>query len=52
MTAKDFLKLVCDENEEIIESLFYENVRGWHGYNQINAEIKETLSSQGKTDLY
>lgn len=48
MTATDFLKLICDDQDEIIESLFYENVRGWHGYNQINAEIRETLSGDGK----
>lgn len=48
MSAPDFLKLVCDDQGEIIESLFYENVRGWHGYNQINAEIRDTLKSGGK----
>ncbi|CAN7655652.1 AIPR family protein [Bosea sp. LjRoot90] len=48
MVATDFLKLICDEQDEIIESLFYENVRGWHGYNQINSEIKDTLSGDGK----
>lgn len=48
MSATDFLKLVTDEEGEIIESLFYENVRGWHGYNQINSEIRDTLSAEGK----
>jgi hypothetical protein len=45
-TAKEFLRLVCDEDNNIIESLFYENVRGWEGYNQINGEIRETLKSE------
>lgn len=48
MSASDFLKLVCDETGSIIESLFYENVRGWHGYNQINSEIRATLASDFK----
>jgi hypothetical protein len=45
MPARDFLKLLCDEDGKIIESLFYENVRGYHGYNEINSQIKETLTS-------
>lgn len=48
MPALDFLKLVCDERGELVESLFYENVRGWHGYNQINSEIRVTLASPSK----
>jgi hypothetical protein len=48
MIATDLLKLVCDDQRIIIESLFYENVRGWHGYNQINGEIRSTLESLGK----
>jgi AIPR protein len=45
MAGKDFLKIVCDENDGLIESLFYENVRGWEGYNTINSEIRATLLS-------
>jgi AIPR protein len=44
--AKDLLKIICDENDELIESIFYENVRGWEGYNAINNEIRSTLISQ------
>lgn len=45
MSANDLLKLLCDEDGNIIESLFYENVRGYHGYNEINSQIRDTLSS-------
>lgn len=48
LPAKDFLALVCDENGEIIKSLFYENVRDWEGYNTINAEIRTTLESEAR----
>ena len=48
LKASDFLSLVCDENGEIIKSLFYENIRDWIGYNKINEEIKETLLTAGK----
>jgi hypothetical protein len=43
--ATEFLRLLCDDNGQIIDSLFYENVRGWEGYNTINNEIRETLLS-------
>jgi hypothetical protein len=50
LTANDFLKIVCDGGE-LIDSLFYENVRGWEGYNTINQEIKDTLAS-GENDRF
>jgi hypothetical protein len=51
LTANEFLKIICDEDDELIDSLFYENVRGWEGYNQINQEIKDTLQS-GENDRF
>jgi hypothetical protein len=46
LKARDFLNLVCDEDGHVIKSLFYENIRDWVGYNQINTEIRETLEGQ------
>jgi hypothetical protein len=48
LKALDFLNLVCDEDGTIIKSLFYENVRDWIGYNQINQEMRATLEASGK----
>ncbi len=48
MSAQDFLKLICDDNNKIIESLFYENIRDWSGYNDINDEIRTTLQNADK----
>jgi|SRR5665213_2221108 len=48
MGAKEFLGLVCDDEGEIVKSLFYENVRDWYGYNQINEEMRTTLKSENK----
>ncbi len=48
LPATEFLKLICDENDEIIKSIFYENVRDWVGYNEINDEIRTTLLSGGR----
>src|SRR5579884_1765710 len=49
LSAKGFLRLIRDENGEIIKSLFIENIRDWVGYNQINSEIKDTLGSEAKS---
>jgi hypothetical protein len=43
--VSDFLRIICDDNNALIESLFYENVRGWEGYNTINDEMRATLTS-------
>ncbi len=43
--APTFLSIVCDENGEIIKSLFYDNVRDWQEYNEVNDEIRRTLQS-------
>lgn len=48
LKASEFLKLICDENGEIIKSLFYENIRDWIGYNRINEEMRQTLESGNK----
>ena len=48
LSGKEFLRLICDDDGNLIESLFYENVRGWEGYNTINTEIRETLKSDAR----
>lgn len=51
LPAKDLLKLVCDEDNEIIKSLFYENVRDFLGLNAINGEMLDTIES-GASDRF
>jgi hypothetical protein len=51
LAAKDLLKLVCDEDNEIIKSLFYENVRDFLGLNPINQEMLDTIES-GASDRF
>lgn len=43
--APIFLSIVCDEDGEIIKSIFYDNVRDWQEYNAVNDEIRQTLES-------
>lgn len=51
LPAKVLLTLVCDEEQEIIKSLFYENVRDFLGLNPINQEMLDTVTS-GASDRF
>lgn len=42
--ALQYLPIICD-NDEIVRSVFYDNVRDWQGYNDVNDEIRSTLKS-------
>ena len=44
LPAKSFLSLVSDD-EGVIKSILYDNVRDFQGENDVNREIAETLSS-------
>jgi hypothetical protein len=43
--ASAFVNIICDDDGDIVESIFYDNVRDWQGYNPVNAEIQVTLQS-------
>ncbi len=43
LSSIEYLKLIQNNNEEVITSLFYDNVRHWQEWNAVNKEIKETL---------
>jgi AIPR protein len=43
LSSLEYLKLIQNTNEEIITSIFYDNVRHWQDWNAVNKEIKETL---------
>ena len=44
----EFIKIVSDDNGEIIGSVFHSNPRDWLDYNEVNSEIKSTLVSDAK----
>jgi AIPR protein len=50
LPATELLKLVCDDDNSIIKSLFYENIRDFLGFNAINQEIAATLD--GDSDRF
>lgn len=45
LPAPEFLRLVEDENHEVLKGIFYDNVRDWQDFNVVNSEMRETLSS-------
>ncbi|MGP8049797.1 MAG: AIPR family protein [Desulfobaccales bacterium] len=45
LSAPQFLRLVENDNEEVLTSLFYDNVRHWQEWNPVNSEMRDTLSS-------
>jgi hypothetical protein len=46
LPIKEFVELVkSDEEEDILSTIFYDNVRDWQEYNKVNDEIRETLVS-------
>ena len=49
--GKEFLKLVLDDAQEIRKSAFYDNVRDFLDYNDVNVEIATTLRS-GERDRF
>jgi AIPR protein len=45
LPAREYLKLITDESDNIIRGLFYDNVRDFQGNNDVNQEIEATIKS-------
>jgi len=45
LPAIEFLKLIENDNHEVLASLFYDNVRHWQEWNPVNSEIRDTLGN-------
>jgi hypothetical protein len=52
LNAVEYLKLIKNSNEEIITSIFYDNVRHWQEWNSVNQEIKNTLESEDQKTYF
>jgi len=46
--AKEYLKLITDQDGILLQGLFYDNVRSYLGENSVNGEIIETLRNPNK----
>jgi len=45
LSSTEYLKLIENNSEEIITSIFYDNVRHFQEWNKVNKEMKETLEN-------
>ena len=45
---QNYIKLITDENNDLIRTLFYENVRDYQGENPVNKEIIDTINSSNQ----
>ncbi|HTV55513.1 MAG TPA: AIPR family protein [Terriglobia bacterium] len=47
----EFKKIIIDSStgtEKLVDGLFFDNVRDWQGYNEVNSDIKGTLASNDR----
>jgi cold shock CspA family protein len=52
LPGKEFIKFISDLEGNIQKSIFYDNVRDFQGYNQVNKEINETISDKSLQDKF
>lgn len=52
LPASEIVKLVSNSDGEIIKSIFYDNVRDFQGYNQVNSGIKESIQDSDLNDKF
>ncbi len=44
--AQDFISIISDDaGDDILGSIFYDNVRDWQDYNAVNSEMRATITS-------
>jgi hypothetical protein len=46
LPVSQFLRLIENDKHEVMTALFYDNVRHWQDWNPVNAEMRETLSTE------
>jgi hypothetical protein len=46
LSATEYLKLIEGDNNDIVASIFDDNVRHWQDWNQVNTEMKDTLNCE------
>jgi len=52
LPATEYLKLVENDNQEMLATIFYDNVRHWQEWNLVNKEIRNTLSDTSSRVLF
>lgn len=52
VTLKEFYHLIVDESDNIMEHIFEDNIRHFHGNNDVNKKIAKTLENDLKRDFW
>jgi cold shock CspA family protein len=52
LPGKEFIKLIIDDNDEILRNIFYDNVRDFQGFNSVNNDIKKTIEENNNNDKF
>jgi len=52
LSADDLVRIITDEDGEIIKTIFYDNVRDFQGFNKVNSGIKRSIVNEGKKDKF
>ncbi len=52
LPVSEFLKLITDEEGELLKNVFYDNVRDFQGFNYVNKEIKKSVEDQKLNDKF
>lgn len=48
----EYLKLICNDRDELLRNIFYDNVRDFQGFNSVNTEIKNTIENESDRDKF
>ena len=52
LPASEFMRLIQNENGEVLTSLFYDNVRHWQEWNPVNSEMQATIRDRSQQVLF
>jgi cold shock CspA family protein len=50
--ASELLAAICDDDGDIIKTIFYDNVRDFQGFNKVNSGIRSSLESADFKDKF
>jgi len=52
LPGKEYIKLITDDNDDILRNIFYDNVRDFQGFNSVNSEIGKTIEILESNDKF
>ncbi|MFC7526960.1 AIPR family protein [Parapedobacter sp. GCM10030251] len=52
LPATELVKVTSDEDNELIKTIFYDNVRDFQGYNKVNTGIRNTIEKEQTNDKF